>query len=106
MTIWKQSLILLAGVGLIACSQSTPPPPAIVLTDELRIQLAAADAVDGKTDHVVAKCVLCNLKMDGKPQFAVPAGDYTVRLCSTGCRASFLADPAKAMKISAPSMPH
>jgi len=96
--------------ALTACSQSTTPPPAVVVTEELRARLAVTDAADAKTDHVIAKCVLCNLQMAGKPQFAVPVGEYTVQLCSAGCRDHFSKDPAKALLalpvVNPPSMSH
>jgi hypothetical protein len=54
--------------------------------------LAAADARDGTTDHVVAMCAGCRLMMDGKAEHSLEVGDYTLHLCSSGCRDHFVQD--------------
>ena len=92
-------------VALTSCDRQTkpqpePPPAAstrleLQLTDELRAHLAAADAADGKTDHVIEKCVSCKLQMAGKPEFATTVADYQVQLCSAGCKKAFEGDPGK-----------
>ena len=86
------------------CKQDKPQPeptPAaspraeLQLTDELRARLADADAADGKTDHVIEKCVSCRLQMAGKPEFSSTVADYRVQLCSAGCKKAFERDPGK-----------
>jgi len=57
--------------------------------------LARADAVDGKTDKVVAKCVMCGFGMDGSPDHASMVQGYTVELCSDHCKTAFDEDPAR-----------
>jgi hypothetical protein len=103
----KYYLLLLAliCVALTACDRQPNPQPKptpaasrpseLHLTDELRARLAAADAADGKTDHVIEKCVSCNLQMAGKPEFTATVADYRVQLCSAGCKRAFESDPGK-----------
>jgi hypothetical protein len=103
----KHTLPLLAiiCVALTACGRQTKPqleptpaasrPSALHLTDELRARLAVADAADGKTDHVIEKCVSCRLQMAGKPDFTSTVADYRVQLCSAGCKKAFESDPGK-----------
>ena len=103
----KHSLSLLAiiCVALAACDQQTKPQPEplaaasrapeLKLTDELHARLAAADTADGKTDHVIEKCVNCKLQMAGKPEFTATVADYRVQLCSAGCKKAFEGDPGK-----------
>lgn len=72
-------LLAMVCVALTACDRQTKPQPeptpaaspgpALQLTEELRARLEAADAADGKTDHVVEKCVSCRLQMAGKLEF-------------------------------------
>jgi len=94
-------LVIIGCAGLSACKpqavQPPAPPAAVTVTDEIRSQLVFADTADGKTDHVIQKCVTCNLYMPGKPKFAVIIGEYRVQLCSTECKAAFEKDPTKAL---------
>ena len=71
--------------------------PPLVVTDAMLAKLAAADAADGHVDKVIEKCVTCKLEMDGKPEYAVTVGDYSVQLCSATCEGVFEKDPAKAL---------
>jgi hypothetical protein len=113
MTNFHLRLILIVCCGLTACSQqdqlqppasaATTPRPPLVVTDELRARLASADAADGKVDHVIEKCILCDLHMSGKPQLAVPVGDYSAHLCSAACQKAFANDPAKALLALKPA---
>lgn len=59
--------------------------------------LARADAADGTTDRVVAKCVTCRLGMSGSAEHAVTLGEYVVHLCSGECKAKFEGDPEAAL---------
>ena len=54
--------------------------------------LAAADALDGETDNVVAKCPGCKLAMDGKAEHAAQVGDYELHFCSASCAEHFTED--------------
>ncbi len=54
---------------------------------------AAADAADGNTDHVVARCAVCGLGMDGVAEHAATFEGYTLYFCSAECRESFEANP-------------
>lgn len=56
--------------------------------------LAAADAHDGATDHVVSECAGCMLGMAGDPAHAVTHDGYTLHFCSDTCKATFEKDPA------------
>ena len=98
-------LLAIICVGLSACDRQNKPQPEpmsaaspraeLQLTDELRARLAAADAADGKTDHVIEKCVSCRLQMAGQPEFTSTVADYRVQLCSAGCKKAFESDPGK-----------
>jgi hypothetical protein len=98
-------LLAIICVALTACERQTKPQPErtpaaprrveLQLTDELRARLAAADDADGKTDHVIEKCVSCKLQMAGKPEFSSTVADYRVQLCSAGCKKAFERDPGK-----------
>ena len=59
--------------------------------------LAKADAADGAPDKVVSKCPTCMLAMDGKAAFSATCGEYTVHLCSEGCKEAFAKDPEGAL---------
>ncbi len=58
-------------------------------SDELKMKLASADAVDGTTDHVVERCSGCRLAMNGKADHTIHVGDYTLHMCSKSCKAAF-----------------
>lgn len=51
--------------------------------------LAKADAMDGTTDHVVSKCGMCALRMDGNDAHVSKVGDYELHFCSEECKESF-----------------
>jgi hypothetical protein len=59
--------------------------------------LAIADAADGTTDNVVAKCSGCSLAMEGSEEHTHQVGDYTLRFCSASCRDNFAEDSSKAL---------
>jgi YHS domain-containing protein len=56
--------------------------------------LAAADAHDGATDHVVHECTGCGLGMPGDAAHAVKHEGYELHFCSETCKANFEKDPA------------
>ena len=84
-------------------------PEAAALTTEVRAEverkLAKADALDGTTDKVVSKCLMCALRMDGSNEHTAELAGYTLHLCSESCKTSFEADPAAkvlAVQIESP----
>ena len=52
-------------------------------------RLEEADKADGVTDHVIGKCYVCGLGMDGSEKFAVKVQGYTAHLCSQACQKEF-----------------
>jgi YHS domain-containing protein len=101
---------LIAGCALVmvvvGCSKSDVYRPTAAATpapvDE-EARLAAADLADGTEDHVVSKCAVCNLSMDGKPEFASTYSGYSFHLCSAHCKETFDHDPAKVVARIAPA---
>ncbi len=63
--------------------------PPLTLSKEALIRLEAADQFDGKSDHVIGKCYVCGLGMDGSDKFAVKVEGYTAHLCSKMCQHEF-----------------
>ncbi len=80
-------VLLAAGCG--GAGDDTAAGP----TDAERAVIAAADVADGSADHVVAKCAVCGLAMDGSPEFASEYAGTTFHLCSADCKALFDKDP-------------
>jgi hypothetical protein len=76
----------------VAPADAAPADVAPALDEATLAGLAAADALDGASDHVVAKCAGCALRMDGKAEHSVSVGDYTLHLCSTSCADHFTGD--------------
>jgi YHS domain-containing protein len=74
-------------------TSSTESPKAASLTPEVIAKLVQADRLDGDEDHVIKRCYICGLGMDGKEKFAASYGDYTAHLCSKGCQSEFEASP-------------
>ncbi len=60
-------------------------------------QLAKADAKDGKVDQTVHKCAGCMLGMDGKAEFPLKVGGYTMHFCKQACLDGFKGDPSAAI---------
>jgi len=58
-------------------------------------KLAEADAVDGETDRVLSRCLMCGLRMDGVAEHASTVGEYTVHHCGAGCKTAFDKDPGR-----------
>lgn len=52
-------------------------------------RLEEADKLDGKSDHVIGKCYVCSLGMDGSDKFAVQVDGYSFHLCSKSCQQDF-----------------
>ena len=76
-------------VTFLACGSPAPTPAEV---------LAAADAHDGKVDHVVEECGGCGLGMLGDPVNAVQHEGYELHFCSSSCASTFEADPAAGLK--------
>lgn len=101
--------LTLVAIGCVGCGRdatsthSNPQTrPEIQVTDKMMAALAVADAADGVTDHVVQKCIVCELSMKGTGQLKTSIGGYTVWHCSSACLRSFVQDPAQYLaKISA-----
>lgn len=52
-------------------------------------RLEEADKADGVTDHVIGKCYVCGLGMDGSEKFAVIVHGYSAHMCSQACQKEF-----------------
>ena len=91
----------------IGCSDSasTPSPDskgAAEVTGAALEALARADAVDGKTDKVVEKCLMCSLGMNGKPEITSTVAGYELHHCKLGCKSGFEENPEQALLMKAP----
>jgi len=84
----KQEMKLASPSSTPALSQATFSEAALSLLEE-------ADTMDGKTDHVIGKCYVCGLGMDGSEKYAAKVQDYTAHLCSAGCQQEFEASTEK-----------
>jgi hypothetical protein len=99
------ALLATCSVGLPACRKNEKPADrvAVSIPDEavarVNAKLAAADALDGKSDKVVAKCAGCALSMDGKREIVLAVTAYDLRFCSEHCRENFA--PVAADKLLA-----
>ena len=96
-------LILMAGViALAACQKAEVGQPAsareVAVQVSDRAGLAAADAADGTTDHVVSRCATCRLGMDGVAQYSATYAGYEMHFCSTECKQTFEQDPAAVIR--------
>lgn len=83
--------LLVSVVG--ACRKDTPAEPSAELQEKVVAKLAKADALDGATDKIVAKCLVCALRMDGSPEHEYQHAAYTLNFCSAGCKDRFAEDP-------------
>lgn len=82
-----------------ACTKPAEPKaaaaPPLPITAEVLAKLAKADAMDGNVDQVVHLCAGCNLGMNGKADFPLVVGSYTMHFCKKACVEAFRPDPAK-----------
>jgi hypothetical protein len=87
--------MLFATVPFLGCDAKKDIPVAVVeskgpaLSQATLTRLEEADLLDGKADHVVGKCYVCSLGMDGSEKHAAKIGDYTAHLCSKFCLQEF-----------------
>ena len=93
---------LIAGCALalvvVGCGKSDVYRPSAAATPapvSKEARLAAADLADGSADHVVSRCAVCNLSMDGSAEFSSSYAGYTFHHCSAHCKETFDHDPAK-----------
>ncbi|MFG0288277.1 MAG: hypothetical protein ACF8CQ_08885 [Rhodopirellula sp. JB044] len=92
-------VVMLGMIALAGCDDSSQhlqiasatdgPPP----SQEILAALASADKLDGQEDHVIGKCYVCQLSMDGKSELTAEAHGYTACMCSSFCRDHFTSDP-------------
>ncbi len=54
--------------------------------------LAAADAIDGNADQVIAQCPNCAFGLDGSAKHVLTYGTYSIYFCSRDCLQAFEAD--------------
>jgi YHS domain-containing protein len=71
-----------------------PPASDPVDMAEVSAILAKADAVDGATDKVIGRCLMCALRMDGSAEIETEYEGYTLRFCNQVCLDTFKEDPA------------
>lgn len=69
-------------------AESPPISPA-----QVEAKLHAADAHDGTTDQTIGDCLMCGLRMSGKPEIASVHHGYTLHFCSTACKDHFKKAP-------------
>jgi hypothetical protein len=66
-----------------------PVSATAVVSKELVARLEEADKADGAADHVIGKCYVCGLGMNGSEKFVVKVDDYQAHLCSEACQQEF-----------------
>jgi YHS domain-containing protein len=91
---WLVILALAVFVGCGAPPAKTSDAPKAGAIDRAEV-LATADNADGVADHVVSKCAVCGLGMEGSAAHASSYEGYTFHLCSADCKETFERDPAK-----------
>jgi YHS domain-containing protein len=97
--------VLLGAIVLGACGPGAGPAPGAVRATEAEAgKLQAADAADGTNDHVVAKCAVCGLVMDGTSEHVSRYAGYELHFCSAECKETFDHDPhAVLVRLPAPA---
>ncbi len=96
-------ILTLVSYALVGCNAPTEPKAAGStnaetlgdLSPELTSKLVAADRLDGEEDHVIGKCYVCGLGMDGKAEHAAEFAGYTAHLCSNMCKQHFAENAIK-----------
>lgn len=71
----------------------------LTMSSEVRPLLAWADSLDGKTDQILGRCVMCNYVCAGQAEYASRVGPYTVMACSRMDKENFEKDPVAALKV-------
>jgi YHS domain-containing protein len=91
--------VLLGLVVLGACGRGRGPAAgAARATESEAAKLEAADAADGAKDHVVAKCAVCGLAMEGTPEHVSRYAGYELHFCSQECKETFDHDPRAVLR--------
>jgi YHS domain-containing protein len=97
------ALALVVGCGKAEVAKPAAGAAAPAAAGE-EARLVAADLADGTEDHVVSKCAVCNLSMDGKAELTSAYAGYTFHHCSPHCRETFDHDPAKVLARVKPAV--
>ena len=97
--------VLIGAVILGACGRGAgPAPDATGATEAEAGKLQGADAADGTNDHVVVKCVVCGLTMDGTSEHVSRYAGYELHFCSAECKETFDHDPPAVLgRLHAPA---
>jgi hypothetical protein len=80
---------------IVGCEAKKKTAELVATSDSPSISAAAltlleeADKLDGKSDHIISKCYVCSLGMDGSEKHTTKLGDYTAHLCSKSCQQEF-----------------
>lgn len=82
------SVLTLAPI-VVGCNEPAATTTSTPASAQTLVNLQQADALDGSEDHVIGKCYVCSLGMDGKKEFAVDVHGYTAHLCSEHCKDHF-----------------
>jgi YHS domain-containing protein len=94
LTLCLSALLVFSWMGT-GCKKTDQP--AKTYTPEQQAQaaakLAAADAHDGTTDQVVGDCLMCGLRMSGKPAHASTYEGVSLHFCKAACKRYFDQDP-------------
>ncbi len=88
----KRFIMLLAlaiSTMCVGCGEPATTITSSPVSEQTLISLQQADALDGSEDHVIGKCYVCNLGMDGKEEFSANVHGYTAHLCSSHCKDHF-----------------
>jgi YHS domain-containing protein len=65
--------------------------------DQVKAKLSEADALDGKTDKIIARCATCKLSMDGSDKHKLEVAGYTMYFCKASCMEEFAKDTTEAV---------
>lgn len=83
-------------IAVLGCSENTDPATTTEpltttepASEATLVALQKADLLDGTEDHVIEKCYVCKLGMDGSDQITCEVHGYTAHLCSEACRNHF-----------------
>lgn len=87
----------LIGACLMVGCESKSNQETAITSEQVKAQLAKADAFDGTVDKVVHRCAPCGLGMDGSAEHALEMEGYTMHFCSAGCLEGYSKDPKKSV---------
>jgi YHS domain-containing protein len=86
--------VLLGAIVVTGCGRGAgKAPSAARATEAEAANLEAADAADGAQDHIVTKCAVCGLAMEGTPEHVSRYAGYALHFCSQECKETFDHDP-------------